>query len=313
MKLPRLINRPERGIALVLALTTVAVAAMVLTPATVRDRLAVAGTALHLDAVQIQALASGVEFWASSRLLEDLKGPPVDWLGEPWATPAEAAAGERGWASGRLYDLRGRLNLNAIVDERGQVNQRQLARLRRLLRHLELEVTLASAVVDWIDADDDPYTPGGAESAVYLSLKPKLRAANMPFSSVTELRLLAGMDPTSFAALSPHVSVLDHDDRINLNTATREVLLALSDLGNASAVDEFLERRRAAPLDGMAAIRREYELLDGLTDLQGLTVTSDWFELRARIVLPRTERQLRCALRRVGAEILRTYCVAGHW
>jgi DNA uptake protein ComE-like DNA-binding protein len=50
---------------------------------------------------------------------------------------------------------------------------------------------LAAAVVDWRDEDDD-LTEGGAEAQFYQFLDPPYACKNAPFSSVEELRLVAG-------------------------------------------------------------------------------------------------------------------------
>ena len=51
--------------------------------------------------------------------------------------------------------------MNALVDERGAANPRQLARLERLLQALELPPELATVALDWIDAEMVSYASFG--------------------------------------------------------------------------------------------------------------------------------------------------------
>ena len=288
----------EAGVALVIALVVVAIAVTTLAPGAVRERVAVAHTANVIDRLQARALAHGVLTWASGVLDTDGDGDSVDFLGEPWTTPVPGLAAGRGVASGALVDLRSRLNLNALIDERGLVNGLQLARLQRLLALLKLDASVAGAIVDWVDADDVEQLGGGAESAYYLQLEPAYRSANQPFASVSELRLVAGMKDANVVGLAPFVSALDDDMTINVNTATLNVLLALGGNLQASLLEDFVQRRVASPARGFADIRAEQGFSDGLESLRGLNIISDDFLLRARIQLPRAVLDVRCRLRR---------------
>jgi DNA uptake protein ComE-like DNA-binding protein len=52
---------------------------------------------------------------------------------------------------------------------------------------------LASCIVDWYDADDDPTGTDGAEDAYYMSQDPPFHCKNAPFESLDELRLVKGI------------------------------------------------------------------------------------------------------------------------
>ncbi len=88
---------------------------------------------------------------------------------------------------------------------------------------------------DWIDEDGNPNSMNGAEDAEYLNLQPPYRAANQPFTVVSELLAIRGMTPQVYERLRPLVAVLPArkgqapaPTKINVNTAPLEVLRALS-------------------------------------------------------------------------------------
>jgi general secretion pathway protein K len=110
------------------------------------------------------------------------------------------------------------------------IDQGQFALLQRLLQSLEIKNAeeIAQAIADWIDPDPDPRFPGGAEDSEYSVRTPSYLAANRPFTSVSELRLIKGIDQEAYAKLSPYVCALPVITPINVNTTSALFLTALS-------------------------------------------------------------------------------------
>ncbi|MCA9074547.1 MAG: general secretion pathway protein GspK [Planctomycetaceae bacterium] len=89
-----------------------------------------------------------------------------------------------------LIDESARLNPNALI---GFGLDEELT--REMLMYLpDMTEEIADAILDWVDADDDPRTYG-AESDVYLTFSPPYEAKNGPLESVDELLLVAGVTP----------------------------------------------------------------------------------------------------------------------
>ena len=88
---------------------------------------------------------------------------------------------------------------------------------------------LANAVVDWIDADSNVTTPGGAEDSDYLQTERPYRAANAPMASSSELLLVRGFTPAIYREVAPYVTALAEHTLINVNTAKLEVLRTLDE------------------------------------------------------------------------------------
>jgi len=89
-----------------------------------------------------------------------------------------------------LTDEAGKINLNALMKLDG--SGKTVHDLLLVLPDMTEEI--ANAIVDWLDADDQPRA-GGAESDYYQSLQPPYRAKNGPLDSLEELLLVKGMTP----------------------------------------------------------------------------------------------------------------------
>lgn len=89
-----------------------------------------------------------------------------------------------------VTDEAGKLNINALVqiDSTGQVAHDALMKLPNMTEDI------ADAIIDWIDADDNP-RPNGAESSTYSGMQPPYRAKNGPLDSIEELLLVRGVTP----------------------------------------------------------------------------------------------------------------------
>ena len=144
---------------------------------------------------------------------------------------------EGGFVNGRIEDLQGRFNVNNLViavsgtgagakavagaGAKARVGAAanassttpQLDYYKRLLKLLDLEPSLAPALLDWIDADIDATFPDGAEDDEYLRADLPYRAANRPLVDISELRLVKGYTPEVLArAGAPYHCLAGSDD-----------------------------------------------------------------------------------------------------
>jgi type II secretory pathway component PulK len=199
--------------------------------------------------------------------------------------------------------------------------------------NLGISRELVSAILDWIDEDDDA-GPGGAESDFYSRLPSPYLAKNGPCSGLKELRLVKGVNrklysgkmsdadrvlndstinssypfgmgvnETTDAGLL-HTFTVYGDGRINLNTAAPALLAALPGLDGQAvgAVTAW----RAGPDgylgtedDGVAAGTGDLANIEGLTEQQvGLLAEYCRFESRTFRVFSqaRSGRRLACCL-----------------
>ncbi len=86
---------------------------------------------------------------------------------------------------------------------------------------------LAASIVDWRDADSTlTLSSGSAEDAYYKSLKYPYDTKNADFEVLDELLLVKGMTQPLFNRMSPFLTIFGNG-KTNINTASREVLLAI--------------------------------------------------------------------------------------
>ncbi len=132
--------------------------------------------------------------------------------------------------------------------ERKTINKKQFQVLQRLLELLELDPALADAIADWIDADKEKRA-NGAEDSDYEGLDPPYVAANQPLTSVTELRLIKGIDAATYNKLAPYVCVLPPGTALNVNTASPVVLAALNENLNIEQFKKSAEEAKESYKD----------------------------------------------------------------
>jgi general secretion pathway protein K len=272
----------QRGVAIVLAMGVVALAAIAATAIMITQSTWSRAAELTADHAQAQALIQAGADWARALLGYDRRANNVDHLGEPWAMRLPAMPVENGELTGYIEDQQGLFNLNNVVNA-GKVNPAQLAIFQRLLVILALPAALADTLADWVDADSEAL-PQGAEDAYYLALKLPYRAANRPLIDVDELALVRGFDESVRARLRPFVTALPRFTAVNANTAPPEVLAAVVDgLGLDGARDMVAKRERAYFRSNDDFVR---QLPAGLiVPAEDISVGSDFFMARLRVTM----------------------------
>jgi hypothetical protein len=196
----------QRGAAVILALLTVALVAGLAAAAVGDLGVAMDQVTGRHDQAQARQLARGAVDWARNVLAEDARGSTVDHLGEAWAVQVPPTPVEEGELAGEIRELSGRLNLNNLVQLDGP-DALEIEQFQRLLASVGVgdaeAISLTAALLDWLDADDEPRLPGGAESSWYGAQTPPRRAANSPLAAVAELTQIRGFSPALVARLSP--------------------------------------------------------------------------------------------------------------
>jgi general secretion pathway protein K len=228
-------------------------------------------------------------------------------LAQPWAQPTQPLPitapdnpeGEPiGTLQGVIEDMSGRFNLNnlahVIRQANGQMQQDPfpLAQFQRLLVSVGLEPKWAGIARDWIDADDQPGQPDGAEDAVYTAQNPPYRTGNWPMMSPSELMNMPGFGADRYRKIAPYVTALPTATaQINICTASGVVLESLADnlsgeysrnpevLANGRRVGCFPDTATFANVLGKAAPQVAGRYSD----------TSSYFRLTTRVMLGTTE------------------------
>ncbi|HOW76607.1 MAG TPA: type II secretion system minor pseudopilin GspK [Candidatus Competibacteraceae bacterium] len=164
---------------------------------------------------------------------------------------------------------------------KAEINQEQLKVLQRLLAGLELKPELAQAITDWLDPDPDPLFPDGAEDSDYTVLNPPYLAANQPFASLSELRLVKGVDREIYAKLAPLVCALPPGTPLNVNTAPALVLAALDEKVELADLKRLLEDRPAKGYEHVDEFLNAAKMTPDAPTKALLSVDSQYFLLQA--------------------------------
>jgi general secretion pathway protein K len=259
----------QRGVALIIALILVALATILATKLTFDGFLERRRAIGVLAAEQALQFGMGAEALAADVLAQDLQNSAqLTTLSAPWAqptqplpiTPQDNPEGEPiGTLQGQLEDMQGRFNLNNL----GHITQgagpqgtptatiqdpEALAQFQRLLVLVGLEPKWAGLARDWIDADDIPTSPDGAEDQIYTSQTPPYRTGNWPMMSPSELMNLPGFGADRYRKIAPYVTALPIPAQgptpINICTAPAPVLESLADNLNGEYSAEVLANGR---------------------------------------------------------------------
>ncbi len=121
----------------------------------------------------------------------------------------------------------------AVLDEAGKfdLNASDPNDLQRLMQVLGVEPAraqaLAGAIQDWRDPDDLLALAGGAEDRDYENAGLPYGAKDAPFTTLSELQQVLGMDPATYRTLAPHLTVFTGRPRPEPGFASPPVLMAL--------------------------------------------------------------------------------------
>ncbi len=275
--------RRQRGVALITALLVMALITTLTFSLEWDNSMDLRRTYVSMYRDEAIQAAFGAESWVLTILRQDAQDSSTDHLGEIWASelpvlplgsPGDSIQGE---IYGDIDDLQGRFNINNLVDANGEVDQPSLEQFRRLLLALGLDPRFAGLAADWIDADQDPGFPDGAEDSTYTGIVPPYRAANQIISSTSELAAIEGLDKATLDVLRPHIVALPGRTAINVNTATGPVLQSLDENLSLADVEGLLSQRGET---GFTDVNAAFSPLVEEDVLNQLAETSDYFRLR---------------------------------
>jgi len=288
--LQRQLPSHQTGVALIMVLLAMALVVLLAAGMTKQQSLRVYKAGHYLAQQQGQSIALGAEEFARRILVRDFeedkeKNLLIDSPDEFWAMHAAVLPlDESGVAEVQIDDLGGRINLNDLVTPNGQVDPLTKDRLSRLLVALGITGLNVDTLIDWTDPDDQTSSAYGAEDGQYLMAEPGYRAANQPFVSVTELRLIEGMTEEIYVALRPHVTAVPVSGiGINVNSATGPVLMSLHQDLNEAQAESIIAKREEERFESIQDFLAMPEFSGMGLKANGLTLQTRFFEVVSRI------------------------------
>ena len=277
------IRTRQRGVAVIVAMLIVTLAASTAAYALWQQSVSVRLAESLRTRAQADALAAGAIDLARGILAADDKAN-VDDLSENWARPLPALAAEGAVIAGQIVDEQGKLNLNNLAKDDGTPDEAQHKVFAALLNGLGLREALADVVLDWIDGNDEPSTAESADTQYYLAQTPPRYPPNRSLMNLGELAGARGFDPEVLARLAPFVTALPRQQgptRINVNTALEEVLAAVLE-GQPGAVQEIFNRRKnQTPIAAIADLAQLQNAPQAAKDMLG--TSSGYFLAEVRV------------------------------
>ena len=274
-------RRREEGAALLTALIIVTLVATLAASMVWQQWRAVQVESAERARTQSAWILAGALDWARLILREDARNGGADHLGEPWAVPlAEARLSTflatdssstddapDAFLSGAITDAQGRYNLTNLVAN-NKVVPNQLAALERLCEAVGLSNDVAARIANGLAAAQ-------AGSDATAPLLPK---------TVPQLTWL-GVDAESIRSLTPYVVLLPIPTQVNINTASREVLVAAIKGLDLATAERLVQVRQRSPFTDLAQVDQTLAPPVAPVDRTFLSVASSFFEVRGRLRL----------------------------
>jgi general secretion pathway protein K len=323
----------QQGVALLTALLIVFLASLIATELAGLQQLAIRRSSLLQHQQQARLYTLGAEQWAAALLARDARNSETDHPGEDWAVLLPALPVQGGSITGRIEDLQGRFNINNLLkaetnpseplptgnsdqdqddDAQGNANPAngvdvgrnidpaQFKALQRLLETLELEPNIAQAIADWLDPDQETLFPDGAEDGTYTNRSPAYLTADRPLTSISELRLIMGIDQETYVKLAPYVCALPPGTALNVNTVLAPVLAAASDGLSLNKAEDRVKDRNKLGYDSVDAFLNVNPFGSQGLPRDRLAVSSRYFLVTAEASVGEGRAVLHSVLERTG-------------
>ncbi len=287
----------QRGMAIIGALIVVA-AASVATAAIMERQTLLANTLIgERDRAQARWLLRGGLDWARVILFDDMRHNNVTIKRAIWAQPIVgfeiSAPGDtrKAYFSGQIEDEQGKLNLWRLA-EKGAVQPQELAALERLTAILGLPTTVAPAIAQRVAGAQA--SENGAQAA------PGLR-------TIQDLLSIQDMSPDIVLALANYLTIVPEKTKINVNTASPEVLSA-----TIPGLDLALARNATFQRDQGLWFASNADFFNRLNDPEiavqnHVDVSSEWFKVTGEVSLDHASVGIQALLHRKtgGAPVIR--------
>jgi len=303
----------QRGAALLTAMIIVALVATLAGGMVWQQWRAIQVEAAERARTQSAWILSGALDWARLILREDARNGGIDHLGEPWAVPlAEARLSTflavdkdntddapDAFLSGAITDALARYNLTNLVSG-NRVDPLELAALQRLCETVGVSADAATRIAGALRdaAPPQPVDPAASgAAAVVAPADPPLQPR-----SVRQLACL-GVDPEALRLLEPYVVVLPEKAWVNVNTASREVLVAAVPGLDLATAERIVQARQRTPMKSVADVQALAPGLPG-SSFERVAVGSNFFEVRGRLRLGDVVLEQRSLVQRRGLDVV---------
>lgn len=320
-------RRGNRGMALLLVLVVIALLTSMLTDLAFSTLVDMRLTETFRDSTRSYYLAKGGV--NAGRMLLQSDTNNYDALNEFWSQGIINYPVADGYSvTIQIQDQDGKLAINSMVT--GDNPQTvMIDRFYRFLLAMELEdkipaadltdpAELTAALIDWLDIGDAPYTEirtdglslptAGAEEFYYRSLSKPYGCKNGPLETLEELSLIKGFTPEIVKMISPHLTV-NKTTKINVNTASAEVLMSLNLQISRDVAENIIEYRQTEPIKDFSQLEdvlapQSYVVLKTLANLDQVSTTSRGYRIESSAQVNDGSRRLVAEIDKQGNKLL---------
>ncbi len=224
--------------------------------------------------------------------LLSMEDSSFDSLQDQWAQeiPPYHFPDEQVYLRVEVEDMERYFNVNSIMGDGDQVNDRQEKQFRRLLNVLQINPDLSNAFLDWIDTDEERRVPGGADGLDYRDIPAK----GGRLDSLEEILLIKGIEREDYLGRVSSgqavpglrdVLTVHSSGKVNVNTAGREILLSLDDEMTENIALEIIRRREETPFRSMDDLRElpgiSHDMLYRLKQISD--IKSEYFKIKITV------------------------------
>ncbi len=252
--------RNKRGMALILTILIISLIVSLTLQFNRSMRSDVHAAANLRDGLKLSYVAKSGFNYALAVLRQDTAEGNADSIQEAWADPRTLSADSASLFNEcrfevQILDHSARIQINRLIDNRQpqQFVPAQRDLLKRFLTQFDLEDEQAEdiihAIKDWIDSDNtDTDEFSRAENTYYQGLESPYECKNAPIQFLEELLIVKGITTELFYGTKERPGIANFltphgDGVININTADRVVLKALSAEMTDAMVENMLEYR----------------------------------------------------------------------
>lgn len=238
-----------KGSALLSALFIVTLVAIAVTAISQRIQQDIYRRSLSLNADKLYLASDFVSFWAMHELVNEKNS--FNAIDDKTKILDLSKRYEKIYPGlvirGSIYDLQAKFNLNNLTDKK------YFPLFLSILKKINLTRTESNALIlalyNWLI----PYQPSESINAslnFYLKQNPPYWPAKQLMQSFSEFRLVKGVEPETYNLLSTLTTALPEPTSININTVSKDLLMALTRNQHEDTIDRLIaERAENGPTD----------------------------------------------------------------
>jgi len=279
--MPMYSKRLFSGSALLTALFIMTLVAIAATAMTLRLQLDIYKTKISIESDKYYLASQLVIFWGMNKIYDSKNLNQLKNDNAVAIFPKSLQCDYPGFIiSGEIIDLQSRFNLNNLKTQPGR------KQFRALITQLNpgLEKSKAQTITRGAWYWQNSYKAGRGQDTFmdsFLKNTPPTLPSHLPFSSISELRLIPGMNAKIMIKLIPYITALPGTTAININTASKLILKTMGDEFTSSVVDKIIKERLDKPIDSVITLLKLLGPNNIMHD--NIAFSSDYFLIIARV------------------------------